>query len=320
MQSERLRLSDPNNLSLHEFAQQLRRGGLVDRLINLARDEDMGVPARDLTGEFMFSPSETRTVHLRARQDGIASGLAFIPDLIAVFSANNDLEHESHLSDGDRIEPGATLATFRGNARELVAMERTMLNLLSRMSGIATLTDEYVQVVSGTDARICDTRKTTPGMRVLEKYAVRCGGGVSHRMGLHDAVLIKDNHLAGLSPEQVATRIADVAYTLSDRQIPLGFVQVEVDSLDQLKSVLTVATGVVDIVLLDNMSPEMLRDAVSMRDASTSKVQLEASGGVTLDTLRKIAESGVDRISIGALTHQAQSIDLGLDAQQEPDE
>jgi nicotinate-nucleotide pyrophosphorylase (carboxylating) len=314
MDTPRHRLSDPNDLSLNDFAQQLRRGGLVDRLINLARDEDMGVPAQDWTGELMFSPRATREVHLRARQEGIVAGLAFLPDLIAVFSANNDIEFQTHINDGDEIRPGTTLATLRGNARELVALERTMLNLISRMCGIATLTREYVRLVQGTSARICDTRKTTPGMRVFEKYAVRCGGGSTHRLGLHDAVLIKDNHIAGLSPEEIATRVGDLAYTLSDTNTALWFVQIEVDSLDQLRGVLRVPSGVLDIVLLDNMPPEMLKDAVRMRDESKSELLLEASGGVTLDSLRSIALSGVDRVSIGALTHQAQSIDLGLDA------
>lgn len=314
MDTPRHRLSDPNDLSLNDFAQQLRRGGLVDRLINLARDEDMGVPAHDWTGELMFSPGATREVHLRARQEGIASGLAFLPDLIAVFSANNDIEFETHINDGDEIHPGTILAILRGNARELVALERTMLNLISRMCGIATLTREYVCQVQGTSARICDTRKTTPGMRVFEKYAVRCGGGSTHRLGLHDAVLIKDNHIAGLTPEEIATRVGDLAYTLTDTNTALWFVQIEVDSLDQLRGVLRVPSGVLDIVLLDNMPPEMLKEAVRMRDESKSKLLLEASGGVTLGSLQSIAMSGVDRVSIGALTHQAQSIDLGLDA------
>jgi len=313
MPSERHRISDPNGLSLNEFAQQLRRGGLVDRLINLARDEDMGVPARDLTGELMFSPSERRSVSLTARQAGLAAGLAFIPDLIAVFSAENDIEHETLVEDGDVIEAGMTLARFSGNARELVAMERTMLNLVSRMCGIAVLTNQYVERVSGTKAKICDTRKTTPGMRVLEKYAVRCGGGTTHRMGLHDAILIKDNHIAGLSRDELATRIGELTYKLSDAGTALWFVQIEVDSLDQLRVVLDVHSGMGDIVLLDNMSPDTLREAVSMRDDLAPSLLLEASGGVNLDTVRAIAECGVDRISIGSLTHQAQSIDLGLD-------
>lgn len=314
MQSARHRLSDPNDLSLNDFAQQLRRGGFIDRLLNLARDEDMGVPARDLTGELMFAPSDTREVLLRARQDGIAAGLAFMPDLIAVFSAENDIEHEIMLRDGDAVRAGVTMARLKGNAREIVAMERTMLNLLSRMCGIATLTSAYVDLVAGMSAKICDTRKTTPGLRVLEKYAVRCGGGTTHRMGLHDAVLIKDNHIAGLSEKELATKLRDLTYTMTGSDAPIWFVQVEVDSLDQLRAVLTAESGMGDIVLLDNMTPEMLREAVAIRDESGVRVLLEASGGVNQRTVRAIAETGVERISVGSLTHQAQSIDLGLDS------
>ncbi len=314
MQSARHRLSDPNDLSLNDFAQQLRRGGFIDRLLNLARDEDMGVPARDLTGELMFAPSDTREVLLRARQDGIAAGLAFMPDLIAVFSAENDIEHEIMLRDGDAVRAGVTMARLKGNAREIVAMERTMLNLLSRMCGIATLTSAYVDLVAGTSAKICDTRKTTPGLRVLEKYAVRCGGGTTHRMGLHDAVLIKDNHIAGLSEKELATKLRDLTYTMTGSDAPIWFVQVEVDSLDQLRAVLSAESGMGDIVLLDNMTPEMLREAVAIRDESGVRVLLEASGGVNQRTVRAIAETGVERISVGSLTHQAQSIDLGLDS------
>jgi nicotinate-nucleotide pyrophosphorylase (carboxylating) len=314
MQSARHRLSDPNDLSLNDFAQQLRRGGFIDRLLNLARDEDMGVPARDLTGELMFAPSDTREVLLRARQDGIAAGLAFLPDLIAVFSAENDIEHEIMLRDGDAVHAGVTMARLKGNAREIVAMERTMLNLLSRMCGIATLTSAYVDLVAGTSAMICDTRKTTPGLRVLEKYAVRCGGGTTHRMGLHDAVLIKDNHIAGLSDKELATKLRDLTYTMTGSDAPIWFVQVEVDSLDQLRAVFSAESGMGDIVLLDNMTPEMLREAVAIRDESGVRVLLEASGGVNQRTVRAIAETGVERISVGSLTHQAQSIDLGLDS------
>ncbi|HCT44172.1 MAG TPA: hypothetical protein DF699_03030, partial [Phycisphaerales bacterium] len=151
MQSERLRLPDPNDLSLNDFAQQLRAGGLVERLLQLARDEDMGVPPRDWTGELMFRADETRAVQLRAREAGIVSGLVFLPDLIAVFSPDAQIEYECLIQDGEPIEPGSTIATLRGNAREIVALERTMLNLISRMSGIATRTKQFVDLVSGTD-------------------------------------------------------------------------------------------------------------------------------------------------------------------------
>ncbi len=314
MQSERLRLPDPNDLSLNDFAQQLRAGGLVERLLQLARDEDMGVPPRDWTGELMFRADETRAVQLRAREAGIVSGLVFLPDLIAVFSPDAQIEYECLIQDGEPIEPGSTIATLRGNAREIVALERTMLNLISRMSGIATRTKQFVDLVSGTDAKVCDTRKTTPGLRVFEKYAVRCGGGTSHRIGLYDAVLIKDNHIEGLTPEQVATSLQSAAYTLVERGARLQFMQIEVDNLDQLECVLEVCSGIVEIILLDNMDPEQLARAVQMRGQKGVRVLLEASGGVSEQTIRSIALSGVDRISVGGLTHQARSLGFGLDS------
>lgn len=308
------RIPDPNGLSLNDFAQQLRRAGLVDRLLNLARDEDMGVPAHDWTGELMFAPDDIREVRLRAREPGIASGLCFLPDLIAVFSADNDIVHEQHIEDGHPIAPGDTLATLRGNARSIVALERTMLNLISRMSGIAARTRRFVDLVEGTRASVCDTRKTTPGLRVFEKYAVRCGGGTSHRIGLYDAVLIKDNHIAGNTPDEIATRLGQAAYTLAERGARLRFVQIEVDTLDQLDRVLDVCSGIVEIILLDNMRPDQLAQGVRMRDERGIEVLLEASGGVSEETIAPIAGSGVDRISVGGLTHQARSLDLGLDA------
>ncbi|MFG0298666.1 MAG: carboxylating nicotinate-nucleotide diphosphorylase [Phycisphaerales bacterium JB047] len=313
MQSERHRLPDPNDLSLNDFAQQLRAGGLVERLLKLARDEDMGVPAKDWTGELMFRPEATREVQLRAREAGIVSGLAFLPDMIAVFSPAAQIEYECQIQDGERVDPGATIATLRGNAREIVALERTMLNLISRMSGIATRTKMFVDLVNGTDAKVCDTRKTTPGLRVFEKYAVRCGSGTTHRIGLYDAVLIKDNHIEGLSPEQIATSLQDAAYTLVEQGACLQFMQIEVDSLDQLESVLEVCSGIVEIILLDNMDPEQLAQAVQMRDQKGVRVLLEASGGVSEQTIRSVALSGVDRVSVGGLTHQARSLDFGLD-------
>ena len=314
MPSDLSRLPDHNNLSLNDFAQHLRGGGLVERLINLARDEDMGVPAHDWTGELLFAPSDVREAILRSREPGIVSGLAFLPDIVAVYSPGSDIQYDLHRSDGELMESGTPLATIRGNARELVALERTLLNLVSRMSGIATMTSRFVELVRDTGARVCDTRKTTPGLRVFEKYAVRCGGGTSHRIGLYDAVLIKDNHLAGLSPDEIATALGQAAYTLNEWGARLRFVQVEVDSLDQLERVLDVCSNVVEMILLDNMTTDQLAQAVRMREERGVSVLLEASGGVNEQTIGPIAHSGVDRISVGGLTHQARSLDLGLDA------
>lgn len=308
------RLPDPNALPLKEFAQALRSGGLIERLLNLARDEDMGTPAHDWTGELMFRPDQNRRVVMRSRQAGVVSGLAFLPDLVSVFADPGQIVAQARVEDGAEIAPGTELAVFHGNARRLVAMERTMLNLISRMSGIATRTREFVDLAASGKAKVCDTRKTTPGLRAFEKYAVRCGGGITHRMGLYDAVLIKDNHIAGMTPSEVATSLRDAAYTLAGHGVPLQFVQIEVDTLDQLERVLGVCSGIVEIILLDNMTPPQLREAVSIRDEMGVDVLLEASGGVSADSLPAISRSGVDRVSVGGLTHQATSLDLGLDA------
>jgi len=305
---------DLNDLSLSDFADHLRSTGLVRRLLELARDEDLGHPPRDWTGELMFSQSDRSRVQLRSRSEGVAAGLSFIPDLLAVFAPENEIEAKIRVNDGGRLEPGMVLAEFSGDARSIVALERTMLNLLSRMSGIATRTAAFVELVEGTPARICDTRKTTPGLRAFEKYAVRCGGGTTHRMGLFDAVLVKDNHLAGLSTEEIVTAIEGLAQSLNERSARLWFVQVEVDSIEQLGGVLGAPGGVVDLVLLDNMTPEQIAQAVTIRDRSGHGAQLEASGKISERTVADIARTGVDRISIGGLTHQAQSLDLGLDA------
>jgi nicotinate-nucleotide pyrophosphorylase (carboxylating) len=187
-----------------------------------------------------------------------------------------------------------------------------MLNLLGRACGVASLARRFVDAVDGTCAVICDTRKTIPGLRSLDKYAVRCGGGVLHRCGLHDAALYKDNHLAGVAAPDLASVITAAARAARDEG-PLRFVEVEVDSLRQLEAVLTVDAGVVDIVLLDNMSLEQLRAAVAMRDERRDEMLLEASGGITLARVRDVAETGVDRISAGALTHAAPALDVGLD-------
>ena len=201
---------------------------------------------------------------------------------------------------------------------DLLAVERILLNLLGRLSGIATLTRQYVDAVAGTKARIYDTRKTTPGWRRLEKYAVRCGGGWNHRGGLHEAILIKDNHLAlGAQSSDGAQRFTPAEAVTRAKQFvqehaadPGMVIEVEVDTLQQLDAVLPMRP---DIVLLDNMSLSQLRDAVSRRDAVDPAIELEASGGVTLATVGEIAATGVERISVGALTHSAVALDIGLD-------
>jgi nicotinate-nucleotide pyrophosphorylase (carboxylating) len=210
------------------------------------------------------------------------------------------------LRDGDAFEAGAVLVAVEGDARALLAAERTALNLLGRLCGIATLTRAYVQAVAGTSARIADTRKTTPGLRALEKHAVLCGGGMNHRFGLDDAILIKDNHVAvcGGVGEAVRRARASVGHLMK--------VEVEVDGLDQLDEALEAGP---DVVMLDNFTPPLLREAVQRaRTSPFGKPVLEASGGVNLDTVAGIAATGVDVISVGALTHSAPALDVGLDA------
>lgn len=252
-----------------------------------------------------------------SRAEGIVAGIAAISTCLRTLNA--DLRWTPQLQDGDHCEAGASLGELSGKVRDLLSCERILLNLIGRLSGIATLASKYVAEVDGTKARIYDTRKTTPGWRRLEKYATRCGGAHNHRTGLFDAVMIKDNHLAyfrelsqtiGKGP-RTAEAVAAARKYLENRASGLTIpIEIEVDTLEQLEAVLPAQP---DIVLLDNMSLESLRAAVAIRNEKSPQIQLEASGGVTLKTLRQIAESGVDRISVGALTHSARSLDIGLD-------
>jgi nicotinate-nucleotide pyrophosphorylase (carboxylating) len=298
---------------MSDLASDLRNSGLIHRLLRLAHDEDLGPTTHDWTGELMFERDQTSTVSLTMRELGIVSGLEFVPDVLKVFvRPSESVKWIPSISDGESVESGTSLGTLQGSSIAIVRLERTLLNLVSRLSGIATRTHEFVDLVQGTNAKICDTRKTTPGLRVFEKYAVRCGRGVSHRMGLHDALLIKDNHLAGLDETAFKERVQTAS--AQAREHKLSFVQVEVDTLHQLDWVLQLDPGTIDIVLLDNMPAETLIQAVKMRDEANPKLLLEASGGVSKATVTRIAETGVDRISIGGLTHQAVSLDIGLDS------
>lgn len=317
-------MTDLNALTLPDLYTELSRQGFVRRLLELARDEDLGppVPGRapwggDVTSAAGLASGADGTATLAARQGGVIAGLATIPAVLEVFGVQ--ARWIPAAADGQRVEAGAMLGRLVGPLAQVLAVERTLLNLVSRLSGVATRTSSFVQAVAGIDVQLLDTRKTTPGLRVLEKYAVRCGGGFCHRMGLHDALLIKDNHLAGISPDRLAAFVkaaverARAAAAQSGRE--LRFAEVEVDSLEQLRVLLDSGGAGADIILLDNMSAAMLREAVHMRDQSGCKVLLEASGGVRLETVRALAETGVDRISVGGLTHQAVSIDLGLDVE-----
>jgi len=237
----------------------------------------------------------------RARKAGIVAGLACVRLALAEMDPGGVFEAEA--ADGDHVAPGAVLARVEANARALLSAERIALNLLGRLSGIATLTGAYVAAVAGTRARVVDTRKTTPGLRALEKYAVRCGGGDNHRFGLDDAVLIKDNHVAA------AGGVGAALARVRERIGHMVKIEVEIDGLDQLAEAL--AHGP-DVIMLDNFSLADLATAVRLTDG---RVVLEASGGVDLTTIGAIASTGVDLISVGALTHSAPVLDIGLDAE-----
>ncbi len=272
---------------------------LLAPLLARAFEEDLG-QAGDLTTDAIVAPGQRATASIAVRAPGVIAGLTVAAAAFEHFDPN--VRFEAMVSDGAAVPAGACLARLEGAARTLLTVERTALNLLGRLSGIATATAAMVNAVAGTSAKIVCTRKTTPGLRALEKYAVRMGGGSNHRFGLYDAVLIKDNHIA------VAGGVAEAVARVTDRVGHLVKVEVEVDSLDQLEVVLNLAR--VDVVLLDNFSIADLRAAVQRVDG---RLVTEASGGITAATVREVAETGVDLISVGWLTHSAPNLDLGLD-------
>ena len=282
-------------------------------LAQLAQAEDLDLPGgKDLTSTALIASKQHGRAAFAAREDIVVAGLPALAIVAQQYSS--DLRFEPLLSDGASASKGEILAEVSGPATALLAAERVMLNFLSRLSGIATNTWKYTSAVQGTPARVYDTRKTTPGWRKLEKYAVRCGGGKNHRTGLYDAILIKDNHLAFGSGEAV-TRFTPAQAVRRAREFvheskSLALIEIEVDTLEQLESVLPEHP---DIVLLDNMPPNRLREAVSLRKRIAPGVELDASGGITLDNVREIAQTGVERISIGALVHAARWVDIGLD-------
>lgn len=279
----------------------------ASQLIQAALEEDLDGKG-DLTCKALISPSTKAEVNLVAREDGILAGL---PVCRLVYDQLDDSINISyHSEDGDTIKKGQVLATFSGPLDTLLTGERTVLNFLTHLSGIASLTNQYVKKISGTKAVILDTRKTIPGYRALAKYAVRAGGGTNHRMGLYDGILIKDNHLASWTTGCGKATIAEAIQAARESVDEKISVEVEVDTLEQLLDALD---GAPDIVLLDNMSPADLRKAVQTKEEKAPYVLLEASGGINLETVGDIAETGVDRISIGALTHSAATLDLAFD-------
>jgi nicotinate-nucleotide pyrophosphorylase (carboxylating) len=271
---------------------------IIDAVVRAALAEDLG-RAGDITSQACIPAGARLKARFAERQSGVVAGLDCAR--LALAAMDPGAGFESLHQDGDAVAAGAALASIDGDAQAILAAERTGLNLLGRLCGIASLTAEYVRAVEGTGARIADTRKTTPGLRALEKYAVRCGGGLNHRYGLDDAILIKDNHVAACGG------VAAALVRAKANAGHLVMIEVEVDSLDQLDEALPNAP---DVVMLDNFSLADLKEAV--RRAS-GRVRLEASGGVSLKTVRAIAETGVDVISVGALTHSAPALDVGLD-------
>lgn len=271
---------------------------IIEPAVRAALNEDLGL-AGDVTTNSVIGPDVQAVGLFATRKPGVVSGLKVAECAFRLLDPNVKFEIEH--PDGTNAPGKSPLARVRGNARALLSAERVALNFVGRMAGIATLTKQFVDAVKGTKAQIIDTRKTTPNLRAFEKYAVRCGGGMNHRVGLFDAVLIKDNHVIvaggiGLAIEAVKSRVGHLVK-----------VQCEVDTLDQLKEALNYK---IDAVLLDNMTPEQMREAVKM---CAGRVITEASGGVKLESVRAIAEAGVDLISSGALTHSVTVLDIGLD-------
>jgi nicotinate-nucleotide pyrophosphorylase (carboxylating) len=277
---------------------------IIEPIVRMALAEDLG-RAGDVTAQACIPEGSRLRAIVGARKAGVLAGIGCMR--LAVLAMDPAASVDIHVQDGEAFDAGTSLAEIEGDARALLSAERTGLNLLGRLSGIATLTRDYVRVVEGTKARIADTRKTTPGLRALEKHAVACGGGINHRFGLDDAILIKDNHVAvcgGVEP--AVTRARAMAGHLMK-------IELEVDGLDQLDQALALidqGRGP-DVVMLDNFALDTLREAVAR---VAGRVTLEASGGVNLTTVRGIAETGVDVISVGGLTHSASVLDIGLDA------
>ncbi len=278
-------------------------------LIRMAIEEDLG--PGDVTTELLFPDSSTAQATIVSREEIVVCGIPVLKEILSQYDPRLTLT--PHVRDGQSAHVGSKLATIEGPLRALLSAERVLLNFLQRLSGIATTTNKYVRAIRGTKAKIYDTRKTLPGWRLLEKYAVRCGGGYNHRLGLYDGILIKDNHLAELG-KNLSTRLRRVVEDAKNRK-GLSFVAVEVDHVDhQLNHVLKIPG--IDIVLLDNMGQWQLKHAVRMRDemcGKGNKPLLEASGNITLDNVSAIAQCGVDRIAIGAITHSATAVDIGLD-------
>jgi len=272
----------------------------LQRKIEEWLQEDIGFG--DITTMSTVPENEQGTGILYAKEAGIIAGLPVAGQVFA--AVDETLVFNPKVAEGERVEKGQQIAEVEGSVRSILIGERLALNLLQRLSGIATRTNQYVQAITGTKARVVDTRKTTPGLRFLEKYAVRIGGGHNHRYALYDAVMIKDNHIKGAGGIKQAVEAARAAIPHTMK------IEVETESLEQVKEALEAGA---DIIMLDNMDPERMKEAVKL---IAGRAVVEASGGVTLETIRTIAETGVDVISVGALTHSVKALDISLDLNQ----
>jgi nicotinate-nucleotide pyrophosphorylase (carboxylating) len=280
----------------------------VRPLLKLATEEDLG--GGDMTSELLFGDDIRDKADIVSREEIVVCGMQVVKELLRIYDRR--LKLKVFVKDGQHAYVGCKLATIKGPLCSILSAERVVLNFLQRLSGIATTTRKYVRAVQGTKAKIYDTRKTLPGWRILEKYAVRCGGGYNHRLGLYDGILIKDNHLAqlGRNFQPKLRKVIEKARKIKHAK----FVAVEVDHVDdQLNYVLDIAG--IDIVLLDNMGQWQLKHAVEMKNKMCGKGKplLEASGNITLANVSGIAQCGVDRIAVGAITHSATAVDIGVD-------
>ncbi len=275
-----------------------------EELINRCLEED-GVWHGDITSASIVDTRAFGSFEVNARQAGVLSGMHVLLQGAHLFG---DINLHPKCNDGDWVD--GVIATLDGNLGSILAAERTILNILSYASGVATQGATFIEAIKGTGCEVCDTRKTTPGLRMLDKYAVGCGGGTLHRIGLHDAALYKDNHISAIPIDELGMRLGNaIAGAREDRN--LSFVEVEVDTMEQFAIALELD---IDIILLDNMTIDMLQEAVDMKNSVSSGVLLEASGGITIETARTIAKTGVDRIAVGGLVHRSHWLDIGLDA------
>lgn len=271
-------------------------------LIDLVLKEDVGIG--DITSSLLIPEGKSVKAEIIAKEDFLLAGMPFVKEIFSFI--NEDIRFDSFFKDGDWVKNKTVIANISGNGRDILAGERIALNILQNVSGIATLTNQFVKKVEGLSVKIADTRKTLPGMRLMQKYGVRIGGGINHRFGLFDGILIKDNHIKIVGSLRRAVELSKKGHHLLK-------VEVEVKNIDEFKEALEAGA---DVIMLDNMSIKDMKEAVKMRnkriEKSNNKVLLEASGGINLENIREIAETGIDIISIGALTHSARAVDISM--------